>query len=255
MGGGDTRARVRELLAQGPELSQALYSDLLSRGPEAVAPLLELLRDESLEDPAAPGGYAPLHAALLLARLGLPEVILPLLQRLRGARLGTLLHEVLLEALEALGPAVAPLALEALEAARSPDERFALFSVLAHSGARDERIYALLLAQLQEDVVQGALGLGRYGDPRALGPLLRALDALPVDEEGADLFVAQALVELESAIQRLGGTFDAAQREKLERSRRARPQLAAMFRRLLEVMAEPEEGDPGPPGEPGSPKD
>lgn len=247
MGPVETRALVRSLLNHGEQVPPVLYVDILARGAEAVAPLVEVLEDASLDLASAPGlGFGPTHAAELLARLALPEVIEPLVRRLLGARLGSLLHDTLLYALEELGPPVVPVALEALEGAWLPDQHLSLLSVLAHAGVKDERIYTLLLRQLREDVVQGALSLGRYGDPRALEHLLRELDALPVDDGGLDLFANQALVELESAIYKLGGTLDVARRQKVMLARRSRVWLNTMFRRLLEMVVEFEKREARP---------
>jgi hypothetical protein len=135
---------------------------------------------------------------------------------------------VLLDGLETFGPAVAPVALEALASAREPDARFGLFSVLSFCGARDERIYTALLEELQEDPEHGAMDLARYGDPRAIEPLQRALQAYPLEE--GDLFALHAVVELEGAIEELGGTLDEALRQKVERAERARKRLALRSR-------------------------
>ncbi len=238
MAEGDTRVLVRRLLEHTRLVPSRLRADILARGPEAVAPLLELLRDESLAGEEAPGGgYAPVHAAELLSELQLPQVIVPLVRRLQHTVPGEALHDALLYALEDLGPAVAPVALEVLAEARTLDERLGLLSVLAHSGARDERIFEALLALLREDPGQGALALARYGDPRAIEPLKRAFEACPLEEGVEDLFANQALIELETALVKLGGTLDAAQREKLERARRSRQWLGGMLWQMFDTLS------------------
>ncbi len=240
MGDADTRELVRQILDHEAVLPSRLRSDILERGAEAVEPLLDILRDESLADTAAPGGgYAPIHAAELLVRLGASAAVVPMVRRLMRTDPGEVLHDTLLRAAEELGPAVAPAALEALAEARNPDERFGLLSVLSHCGVKDERIYSALLEQLQEDPIQGALNLARYGDPRALEPLKRALDACPVDEDTVDLFADQAVVELKIAIEKLGGTLDAAQGEKVERARRTLHWLARLFQWILDTLPPP----------------
>ncbi|QRN98097.1 SEC-C domain-containing protein [Archangium violaceum] len=241
----DTRELVHQLLEHTRLVPSRLRADILARGSEAVEPLLALLGDESLARDEAPGGgYAPVHAAELLSELRAPEALGPLVRRLLLTRPGEVLHDALLYALEDLGPAVAPLALEALAEARTLDARLGQLSVLAHSGARDERIFEALLELLREDPGQGALALARYGEPRALEPLMHAFDACPLDEDVEDLFANQALIELESAIVKLGGTLDAARREKLERARSSRRWLGGMLWRMLDSMSPL----PEPPG-------
>lgn len=224
MGGADTRALVRQLLEHAGRLPPELEEDILARGAEAVQPLLELVWDESLVDLDAPGkGWAPLQAVWLLERLRDPAAIEPLVKRLLRTAPGDVLHDVLLDGLETFGPAVAPVALRALAGTREPDARFGLFSVLSFCGARDERIYAALLEELQEDPEHGAMDLARYGDPRAIEPLRRALRAYPLDE--GDLFALHTVIALENAIEELGGTLEEALREKVERAERARERL------------------------------
>jgi HEAT repeat protein len=230
MESGDVRALVRQLVEHTERLPPELESALLARGAEVVEPLVELLWDESLTDLDAPGkGWAPIHAVWLLERLKAPEAIEPLVKRLLRTQPGEVLHDVLLDTLEELGPVVAPAALEALASTGDPDARFGLLTVLASCGTKDERIYTALLAELQEDPEYGAIGLARYGDPRAIEPLKRALEAHPLDEEVEDLFALYAVVELKAAIEALGGTLDAAQRETVERAARARQRLRTRF--------------------------
>jgi len=238
----DTRALVRRVLEHTAKLPPELRADILARGAGAVAPLVELLEDASLALETAPGaGYAPVHAVELLARLKAAEASVPLVRALLRCEPGELLFDALLYGLEELGAAVVPAALEALADARTPEERFGLCAVLARSGVKDERIAVALLVQLQEEPVQGAMNLARYGDPETLEPLKRALDACPLDEDAEDLFANQAIIELQVAIERLGGVLSEVQREKAERARRSRHRLGTMFRRVLEAL----KGHPG----------
>jgi hypothetical protein len=243
MGSADTRALVRRLVEHPEQLPPKLESDILARGAEVVEPLLELVRDESLTAAQAP----LLHAVRLLARLKAPEAIRPLVKRLLCTVLGGQLHEELLEGLEAFGLEVVPVALEALASTRDSDERFRLFSLLASLGEKDERIYTALLGELQEDPEHGAMDLALYGDPRAIEPLKRALETYPMDESEDDLFALHAIGELEGAIEELGGTLDAAQREKVEQAARARERLGLEFLSLLLKNDEDEDDDEPPP--------
>jgi HEAT repeat protein len=229
MGSHDARTLVRQVLDFAEEeLPPELGSRVLALGSQAVAPLLELMREgEEL---------VPLHAVELLARLKAPEALLPLLEKLRYTQPGEMLHDALLFGLEEWGPEVAPLALQVIERTQTAEERLGLLAVLARSGSRDERILLVLLAQLQEAPVQAALNLSTLGDPRAIGPLKRAIEAYPLDEDEEDLFANQAIVEMSLAIEDLGGSIDDAQREKTERARNALLRLGMMFRTMLDEL-------------------
>jgi DNA polymerase III epsilon subunit-like protein len=163
------------------------------------------------------------------------RALAPMVRRLMHTAPGEVLYDTLLSALEEFGPAVAPVALDALASVRNADERFGLLSVLSHCGVSDERIYATLLEQLQEEPIPAAMNLALYGDARAIEPLTRALEAHEMDEDGEDLFVNQAIIELRFAIERLGGTLDAAQLEKAARARRSRHLLSSLFQRVLDT--------------------
>jgi hypothetical protein len=234
MGSGDTRALVRQLLEHTETLPESLRAHILTRGAEAVEPLVELLLDEPLADVTAPGeGYAPIHAVKLLAQLKAPEAISAMVRRLLHSAPGEVLYDALLFALEELGPAVAPAALDALASASTEEERFGLLSVLSRCGVQDERIYTALLAQLQEDPAAAAMNLAVYGDPRAIEPLSRVLSAHEVDEDVEDLFANQNIIELKHAIEELGGTLDAAQLDKVERALRSRRRLSELLQSMV----------------------
>jgi HEAT repeat protein len=220
---------VRGLLEYSEEeLSAELRSDILARGAKAVPPLLELLHDSR--------ELVPVHAVELLAQLKAPEVLAPLVERLRHTEPGEMLHDALLFGLEEWGPEVAPVALAELARARNTEERLGLLAVLARSGTQDERVLPVLLAQLQEAPVQGALNLARYGDPRAIEPLKRALEEYPLDQDGDDLFANQAIVEMDLAIEDLGGRLEPALRAKAERARKSLLRLGLLFRTLLDNL-------------------
>lgn len=247
----DARSRVRRLLEFTEVLPEPVSGDILLLGAEAVGPLVEILRDEPLADVMAPGGgFPPVHAARLLAKLGAPEAVLPLVRRLMQTEPGELLYDTLLSSLRDFGSEAAPEALGALVLARDEDERLGLLCVLARCGHRDERIFTALLEQLEVDVTQGAMNLGNYGDARALPALVRQLDGCPVEEENDDLFANQTAIELASAIERLGGKLDAERSEKVERARRSRLRLSQLFQSVLHEVHPPLLRRRPAPGEP-----
>jgi len=87
-------------------------------------------------------------------------------------------------------------------------------SVLSELGVRDDGIYEILLADLDRDPVMGAGRLGVYGDPRALPVLVAAL--AQYESQGDEPFANQELIELEGAIEELGGELTPEQRERVD---------------------------------------
>jgi hypothetical protein len=104
--------------------------------------------------------------------------------------------------------------------------RLSIRGVLAKLGVREERIYQLLVEALQRDLMDGipAMHLADYGDPRALPILSRALDLYEFSTSET-MMANHAIIELEDAIRRLGGTLSPEQQEKVQRIRgQDRPQ-------------------------------
>lgn len=226
---------LQQLLAQDGHLAAHVREAFLARGAEAVPLLIRVLEDEQLALTTAPGeGYAPIHAASLLAELGGPQAIQALVHALVRSEPGDILFEVLLKRLKKLGPAMTPAALAALESTEDADGRINLLAVLAASGAKDERIYQQLVELLETEPESAAMDLAEYGDPRAIEPLLRAFDRVaqaPVEE---GFLAGQALIEIEAAIVDLGGELSESQQAKLEQTTASRRAIAAQFQHLFE---------------------
>lgn len=229
---------LQQLLAQGERLSPDMREAFLARGAEAVPLLVHVLEDEQLALTTAPGeGYAPIHAASLLAEFGGPQAIRAMVHALARSEPGLILFDVLLKGLKTLGAEMVPAALETLEVTDKPDGRLGLLSALSQSGVKDERIFQHLLKFLETDPDGAAMDLAEYGDPRAIEPLQRAFDRAaqgPVEE---GLLAGQVLIEIEGAIEELGGALDESQRAKLEQATASRRAVAAQFQQLLALQA------------------
>lgn len=215
-----------ELLAQlasgGERLAVPVARAIRGLGRGAIPALVEILEDEELAQSDAPGGgYAPIHAATMLRDLGAGEAIEPMFRILARCDPMDALYSALIDALESLGPPVLEPALAAHAAARSEDQRTAVAEVLSGLRVRDDRILPILLQALEEDVELGAGLLAEYGDPAALPHLTAALDACEVDPRGG-LLVNQDVVELEAAIEDLGGSLSAGQQGKVRAVEAAR---------------------------------
>jgi hypothetical protein len=183
-------------------------------GEGNVASLLRVLEDGAeREDEEA------LRAARRLLDLRAPEARPALVDWLARSEPGSSLYEMLAEELPSWGEDLVPALLEVLARVRSPKERFGPLDVLSRCGARDERIHAVLLEWLQEDPFEGAMMLRAYGDPRAVGPLVAALGAYELEDDVADVFAQQTVLELERAILGLGGVLDEPLRLKVEAAR------------------------------------
>lgn len=228
---------LQQLLAQREDLPPTLRKAFLARGAEAVPLLVRVLEDEQLALMSAPGeGYAPIHAASMLAELGGEQAIRAMVQALARGELGDILFEVLLSGLEKLGPEVAPVALEALEVTENPDGRLGLLTALAQSGAKDERIFQHFLKLLETDPDSAAMKFAEYGDSRALEPLQRAFDRVAQAPVKEGFLAGQELIELEAAILELGGTLSEGQQAKLEAATATRRAMAEQFQQLLDRL-------------------
>lgn len=197
---------VTQLSSVGSCLTDSVFTEITNRGDEVIPELIAILEDAELAKDDAPGdGYVPSHAAEILKRLRAIEAIEPMLRVLSQCDCLDALYSDLIRALASFGLPVLEPALKA-HALATADQRRAIEDVLASLGVRDQRIFALLLQRLHEDVSLGATFLTSYGDPAALPDLSKALDACVVNARRGTLDRFE-VVDLAYAIEDLGGTL------------------------------------------------
>ncbi len=191
---------VGQLVSAGERLAESVAEQILRRGHAVIPALIEILEDEELaQEDASGGGYAPIHAATILAELKAGDAIEPMLRVLARCDPMDILYSTLIHALESLGPRVLEPALAAHAVAESEDQRAAIVNVLSGLNVRVDRILSIPLKMLEGDVELGAGLLAEYGDPAALPHLSAALDGCEPDGRGG-LLVNQEVIELEAAI-------------------------------------------------------
>jgi hypothetical protein len=218
---------VAQLVGAGERLAESVGERILRRGREVVPALVEILNDEGLaRDDAPGGGHAPIHAATLLGELEAGEAIEPMLRVLARCDPMDVLYSALIHALRSLGARVLEPALAAHASAESEDQRGAIANVLSGLGAHDDRILSILLRMLGADVELGAGLLAEYGDPAALPQLGAALDGCELDARGGFL-VNHEVIELEAAIEELGGALTEEQKGKVRAVKAAREEARA----------------------------
>ncbi len=236
---------VAQLVSAGERLTESVTGPIVRRGRDVIPALIEILEDDELaQGDAAGGGYAPIHAATLLGELRAGEAIEPMLRVLARCDPMDILYSTLIHALESLGARVLEPALAAHAAAESEDQRAAIVNVLAGLDVRDDRIFAILLRMLEDDVELGAGLLAEYGDPAALPHLGAALDGCELDVRGG-LLVNQEVIELEAATEELGGALSEQQEGKVRAVKAARDEARAP----LQAIGAPDEHDVDDDGE------
>ena len=210
----DVRRQVRKIIHVGKGLPDDLRQEILDLNAAATPALLEILENEELARSASPGeGWAPVHAARLLGELRAADAVQPMLRLLADTDPMDVLHDRIILSLPEIGEPVVEPALRAYAGSDDPDFKASVASVLARTGVRDDRIFALLLENLRTAPSHGAGDLAEYGDERAVPYLAGAFDEYDI-VQGDGPFVNQDLVELHAAIEELGGTITAAQEKK-----------------------------------------
>jgi HEAT repeat protein len=207
----------RSLIEAGELLRPEVEQRILAQGAAAVAPLIQILEDRALLDVRAGGGWAPIHAAILLGELRASEAIPALLAALADEDHRDLFTEEAIESLTAMGPA----ALEpVLQAHAESSDRYYLMDlewILNSLGVRDERIFTAFLDALERDPEYGACNLAFYGDERGIEPLREKFDRCHLDAEVCSGCV-DAAGEIRAAIQRLGGSLSEEQERRYLRA-------------------------------------
>jgi HEAT repeat protein len=217
----DQKSVVLRLIPEHHQLPEQARAKILAQRAATVPALLQILEDEAL------AGWAPVHAVRLLGEMQIAEAVGPMLRALAETDPLDLLHDAVLVALPKLGAPIVEPALRAYTENADPEFRVSIGSILARVGVRDERIFAVLLETLARSPSHAG-HLAGYGDARALPHLSRAFDAYKIRDSDSP-FANQDIVELEAAIEQLGGTLTEAQsakyRKALEPSERWRRQV------------------------------
>ena len=207
-----------ELKATKETLNPGVRARVLALGRDAVPALLAMLEDEELGAVDSPAeGWPPIHAVTLLADIGDPAAVEPMLDALLETEEDEILGNVLALRLPSFGSAVLEPALRRLGRAIDDDDLDAerqLVGVLAGSGARDERIYDAICDHFDADPVFGAMCFAEYGDERALAQLLGEMEDFEVEED--DRWWGPGFNELRDAYERLGGVLTGAILDKAE---------------------------------------
>jgi hypothetical protein len=216
----EAAAEARRLLLSCAEelLPPDVYHRLRQLARVVPGELIAVLTDPTLRPAGSPGnGWAPVHAAQILAEVAPQQAVEPLLDTLATVSPLTDLFMAVAEALEPLGKRLIEPILLRLPTAVG-EYRIELWRFLGRCGARDPRVLDQLLLALNERPDEGALALSEYGDPAALPYLGEALDRYklgPADRLPHDDFT---VFELREAILELGGKLTAAQQAKYERA-------------------------------------
>jgi hypothetical protein len=236
----DPDAIVRRLMQSERHLSARARDEVLALGTRAVPALLRILDNEVLE------GWAPVHAVRLLGEMRISAAIGPMLRALAETEPLDMLRDAILASLPKIGEPVIEPALGAYAEVDDRAFRVNVGSILARIGVLDDRIFAVLLEQLEISPSRAG-DLAQYGDDRALPYLSRAFDAYALRDSDSP-FANQDLVELQAAIEELGGTLTSRQLAKYRKARepweRWRRQLDAALesRTPVERPARPRPG-------------
>ena len=199
------REVLSKLVHAGERLPTPVRATIIAHGSEAIAELIAILKDDKLARFDAPGrGYAPIHAASILQKMQAVQAIEPMLEVLSRCDAMDILYGALIHALQSFGTPVLEPALSTYALAKNEEQRSAIASVLSGIQVHDQRIFSILLQQLEEDIELGAGDLAKYGDKAALPYLSRLLDACELDHQGG-MFANQEIIELAAAIKALGG--------------------------------------------------
>ena len=195
---------IHRIRLAGEELPESVAATVLSMGEAAVEPLIALLLDADAADVDQPGeGWGAIHAAVLLTGLKDRRAIEPFLDVLAETEWDAILHDVIVQGLSTVGPAVVEPVLARLPEA-NPDEYESLVVVLADSGTKDERIYKAIEAMVEENPGLAALAFSSYGDKAALPHVEKALREFDVDLGHAEDTVSELKMLIE-AYEQLSG--------------------------------------------------
>lgn len=186
----EDRSGVAALFA-GETLAQVSRAEIIATGTELVPELLRTLVVPELVQPEARGGgYAPVHAAELLAELGAVEAIPAMLEVLARMDPHDFVRDRIVVQLPRLGVAVVEPVIAAHDATTRDELRDMHCQVLSRCGVLDERIRERLEAAWD------------YGDPTSIPFVERTFARLAAQGGQVDLQdlidAGQALADLDA---------------------------------------------------------
>lgn len=210
----------RVLIASRRDALPAHVREQVLANPAATFPmLLAVLQDDSLyQDDSAGQGWAPGHAARLLAEIGDLRAVAPMLECVRKSDLEVIALDPVILATARFGAAALEPTLAALAGETNGRSRSNLMGVLAHLGIRDERIFEVLVRQLEVSPAAVAIDLSTYGDKRAIDLLSdifdRCRDENTDREPDGDVLDGHAMEIMKIAIEDLGARLRPDQYER-----------------------------------------
>lgn len=198
----EDRSGVAALFA-GETLAQVSRAEIIATGTELVPELLRTLVDPELVQPEARGGgYAPVHAAELLAELGAVEAIPAMLEVLARTDPHDFVRDRIVVQLPRLGVAVVEPVIAAHDATTRDELRDMHCQVLSRCGVLDERIRERLEAAWARWPELAVMMMGHYGDPTSIPFVERTFARLAAQGGQVDLQdlidAGQALADLDA---------------------------------------------------------
>lgn len=235
---------IEAMIEAGESLPGDLESRLVEAPPSTTEALLEVMNDDELAHGQAPGGgWAPAHAARILAARGDHEAIEPMVELLQTCEPGEALQPELVDALQSFGDAVLEPILEVLEAGDDRDVRSSMLQVATNVDVEDETLYRETLDYFHDDPEIGAGYLANYGDDRALEVLYEALDEAEVDTSGG-MLANQSIIEMGEAIRELDGNPPEHLVEKMRLVKRKRRRSGGGLEQLIAEFGDEETQQP-----------
>ena len=195
------------ILESGKGLKPTVRRKILAIGAEAIPALIDVLTDIDILP------HVARHAASLLIDFEAPgrEALIAAVTTMTQTSAA---HDEAVQALMAIGPAIAPQIVEQLaqHTGALPD---GAMDALARCGAHSPRIAALMQTYLEQDSTRAAALLADYGDEQFVPQLLALFEATPLSDH--ELTRGNTSVkEYGEALVALGATLNQEQRLKLQ---------------------------------------
>jgi len=170
----DVARAFAQMLTKSPDVPEHVIAGLLATKQDAVAPLVEVLKDRSLDREDHPSdGLARVHAAELLGHVGQHDAIDPLVDVLVADRANRALVKAVSDALarihQGIDGGIAGALLDRVDATEDLTTHMMLAMVLASGKMEDPRTTKLLQRLLPQDPDIVLPLVVNYGDP-ALAP-------------------------------------------------------------------------------------
>ena len=213
-----SKTKIIEALDSDTNTYEDVLTTLDSLGKRANPSLIELMQDESLQDPDSIGlGSIPLLAARILCERKVVEAFEPILKFLATLDPEMEMYPDMIASATILAREDISIPIDLYFRTTDEDELDTMREIFSLSDSKDPRIYDIFVEALNNHKPMSATYLIAFGGTQTKDIIVAALDSFEVTDE---LFSDYFLFETQEALESIGVELSPIQKQKIEQAQK-----------------------------------